>query len=100
MTNQEQKLVQIKKDERTQKMLNELLPVINKAIKDNFGAYAKMVQADVTNYILLNAIKDGIIDSDLALCSKQINETITQIGKDLEKQALAKFAQVKEASEK
>lgn len=67
-------------------MLNELLPVMNKAIKDNFLAYSKMVHCDVLEFITHNSSKDGVVSADVARFAADINSIVEQVGKDLEKQ--------------
>ena len=94
MSDQADKVAVLKSNKQQQMMLNELLPVINKAIKDNFVAYAKMIQCDVTSFVDRKAVADGVIGKDYVQFATDINALVIQIGKDLEKQMMNKFAAI------
>ena len=83
--NQKEKLEVLKGNEQQKKQFDLLLRAIDKALVDNFATYGKLVQADVSKFIYLNAIKDGKTDAGIRELVVILEQIMKEAGKDMEK---------------
>ena len=95
--NQQEKIQELKNNPQQAKMLNEVMKIVNEAIKAEVPVFMKLVQFDAMKEIQKMAGKDKAADkaSPEAELTKQLDEIMNQIGKDLDKQIIAKFASLK-----
>ena len=71
-------------NETMQKNLDAALKATRKALKNNFHAYAKMVQADVIAEILKDSTEE-VPATHITEAAKLINEMMSEQGKYIEK---------------
>ena len=78
-------------------MLNEIMKIVNEAVKAETPVFMKLVQFDALKEIQKLAGQNEAADkaSPEAELTKQLDEIMNQIGKDLDKQIIAKFASLK-----
>lgn len=78
-------------------MLNEVMKIVNEAVKAETPVFMKLVQFDALKEIQKMAAKEKADEKTSAegMLTKQLDEILNQIGKDLDKQILTKFASLK-----
>ena len=93
--NQQEAIQELKNHPQQAEMFNEVLKIISNAIKAEMPVFMKLVQIDALTEIQKKAAGNKVSDRPEALLTKQLDEILKQIDKDLEKQIAAKFASVK-----
>jgi LPS O-antigen subunit length determinant protein (WzzB/FepE family) len=94
--NQQEAVNKLKENPQQAKQFNEVAGYLNDAVKKEMATFAKLVQYDVLVQMQKKAVSDGVnFDSksmnDLA---KTINDIVTQINADLEKEFAKKFKEI------
>ena len=94
---QAEMIAKIKENPQQAKQFNEVLTIINNAIKKEMSTFMKLVQFDVLSEIHKKAAAEGVKNNNAS--EKEITETldtiIKQIGKDLEAQIVKKCESLK-----
>lgn len=89
------KLKELEKDPYTLKQHDQIIGVINDAIRNNMGTYKKLVQMDVMKELNAKCDADGVKSERVEFSNDILDEIMKQVNKDLEKQIMAQFASLK-----
>jgi len=94
---QQEKVQELKNNPQQARMLNEVMKIVNGAIKAEMPVFLKLVQFDAMKELQKEAAKDTATGkpSFEGKLTKDLDQIIGQIGRDLEKQIIAKFESIK-----
>ena len=95
--NQAENIKTLKENEQQAKQLNEVLKMVNEAVKKEMPTFLKLVQFDVLAEIQKKAVADGLESKNTAekQLTQDLDKVMGQINKDLEAQIEKKCAELK-----